>query len=342
MSHRDAIVNVAEQNAEYFTHFFLKPEYQPPLGSEFTLIPRLGGDDADMLRLSYRVKDKIITISQVRYMLLCQIDLSDKHSTSLMSVDDVEALGKTIFQNTQIEDGFSSRNPIDGSRVRLTDPKGNRLSWWQEPSRVWFYFAKNDGRLRGSLPSLDLAANGRWFTVRTKEESDYRYWIRSDDMKLILNQLVESHTEPTSDASKHTALLWSQRYLTSAYQAPNGLTYSELPSYRVGKVAAVEISYQVVDKVVTITHTNKLVIVQVEDVGFDEKSPLSDTATEAVAKQLFLNADGLTILTNNASATMAEGFAKVAADSKAPWLSRLHWWQDSGRVIFYLPQDASK
>ena len=153
--------------------------------------------------------------------------------------------------------------------------------------------------------------------------------------------MISPPSEPETLRLKEYASVWDRKSINSDYRLPPTLRYSTVPASRINGLQCIQVKYESMNKLITINHSATFSSIQIEEQGTDAKPPLSDEDTEKLLQQIFRNSDGVKILTTKATETTAEGFAKVGADSKAPWLNRMHWWQDSGRVIFYLPLDAS-
>lgn len=341
LTSRNPNVALAKDNASYFTDLFLSPDFSPPLGSSYVPIQRVRDGDCDILRLTYRSGDYWITISQIFSMLLCQIDLPASKNDNLLSIKEVEELMGRCLNKRELKGYFIVRNPEDGMVKKLTDPSGNGRSWWQKPGHIGFYLVKGDGKPSSRPLTLDMGANAHWFTESKQQENNPGYWKRLNSPELVLTQMIAPKFDPFIPLELTSALL-IQRWVIDNSQPPKGLRYVSIPLERTNGNAVLQLSYKLNGQTITVRQTSTVTIIQVEKPGLDYLAPLSDEETEKLVQQLFRDSDGVKILTTNATATMAEGFAKVAAESKAPWLNRLHWWQDSGRVIFYLPQDATK
>ena len=341
LTSRNPDVALAKDNAFHFTDIFLSRDFSPPVGSSYVPIMRAGDSDCDILRLTYRSGDYWITISQIFSMLLCQIDLPASKDDNLLSIEEVEELMGRCLNKRDLRGYFIVRSPEDGTVKKLTNPKGNGRSWWQKPGRIGFYLVKGDGKTSSRPLTLDIGANAHWFTESEEQEKNPGYWKHLGSPELVLTQMIAPKLESfTPFELTSTSLI--QRWLVDNFQPPKGLRYVLIPPERTNGNAELQLCYKIKDQTITVRQTSTITIIQVEKPGLDNLALLSDEETERLIQQIFRNSDGLKILTTNASATMAEGFAKVRADSKAPWLNRIHWWQDSGRVIFYLPQDASK
>lgn len=337
-SARNADVVNADAGALYYSSWLLSPGFAPPPKSHFTLIPHTAGNECDIARMTYQVGDKSITISQVRFMMLCEIGVPQKDE-KLLQVGEVKSLAEQFFQHTDIQNYFLVYNAKTDSLQPIIDQKGTGANWWQTLGNIGFYHVKDDGRVSSLMPTLTLAANAYWFT-RNQKKSDGKQ--ETYDPQRILAQMKSPPSEPVILRLREYASIWDEKFINSDYRLPQALRYSTVPASRINGLQCIQVKYESKNKLITINHSSTLSSIQIEEQGTDAKPPLSDEDTEKLLMEIFRNSGGVKILTTNATATMAEGFAKVAADSRSPWLNRLHWWQDSGRVIFYLPQDASK
>ena len=135
----------ADVGALYYCSWLLSPSFAPPPKSHFTLIPHTKVNECDIARMSYQVGDKSIIISQVRYMMLCEIEVPQKDA-KLLQVGEVRSLAKQLFQNTDIQNYFLVYDANTSALQPVVDRKGTGTNWWQTLGDVGFYHVKNDGR----------------------------------------------------------------------------------------------------------------------------------------------------------------------------------------------------
>ena len=337
ISSRNAKVSQAEESGIAFDNRYLQSHYLPPKEDRFVLVPRLGGSECDLLCMAYTVDDKNFEITQAANICMIEIKYLSPQN-KMLSVEDVKQIAEKVFKGSDIEVGYFQRRNRDGTTSPIETPEGNGHSWWQKPGKIGFYFLRTDDAPNPHLPTLDLISNARWYTEMTHEEANYNFWQGEDDPFIVFKQIASLHDDKYNLVERFNKSLscLNLKYIpppnTRPIMVPQNRTLSSdlcMECYTQGKLN------------ITLTQTQDYFSVQLEEFGSDVKAPLSDMDTLALAQQLFLNSDDIILLTTNATASMAAGVARVEAHSKSQKLSSLHWWQDSGRVIFYLP-DVSK
>jgi len=106
---KTASIAYANSNANYYAHWFLTSNYTPPSKEHYLLLPHTKNDECDVLRMSYQVGDDIVTLSQTKYMMLCQIANVHK-SSSLLQVSQIKLLMNSVFQNIDVDKHFVAFN----------------------------------------------------------------------------------------------------------------------------------------------------------------------------------------------------------------------------------------
>lgn len=327
----------AEKGATYYAKWLLQPKYAPPSRSQFTLVPRVKEDDCDILRMAYRVGNQEVIVSQVLFMMLCQVNSTQSSPNDLIPVASLKLVVPQIFQHNNLDDWFLEPDLVTGNKKPVTNPKGAFRGWWQEPGRLGFYQVKEDGSLRSAVPTSMFGPNARWFTNQANIGVDQNIKF---EPSIVFQQLIAQQDTPRLTLLRQQALEWVHNRMTPEYQLPTGLLFVALPKERNGGLEAAQVRYEVDQQILTVTYTPTEIIVQVEQPGFDPLPLLSDDDTQALARRIFKGAQDLKIISTNATATTATGVGKVGKDSQASYLNGMTWQQDSGRVIFTLKKPA--
>lgn len=336
-----------EADAAAWARRLLTPEYRPPAGSRFALLPMVDGKSLDLMRMEYRVDGRTVVLTQTVSTFVLQFVELSAGNTAIPSAGEMQSLGRRAFVGAApLKFTAIAKKPTwaTGMGDPESVPKApwlHRLFWATREGQVNFYFLKSMNPAADNR-TFDRFWNRRWFTLGPPDEGFER--------DPIVNEVFRSPGAGDAFALNRAAGA-AARLLQPEARPPASLLFQPITQEGMVPGKAARIRYNRGEYVVTLTLAGNEFFLMAErlkppagkyvwgpgnQLVFEAKNEITPAQVEAFVRQTLLGGEKLSVVTEvppkneNASGTFRPA-AETVTPAAVP--QNVRWWTRRGALI---------